>query len=131
MLITFQCPDLEVVESPPVVVKMEAELVTVKEESPGNQAHPDNCLTEEGGKTDAIKQYESQCDTSEHSADESNVTEQKSEHTIETVSEASQAKDSAEREESVDYQKSTKQQETHNSELASLSECCVVEESQG
>ena len=60
-------------------------------------------MTEQGGKTDVSKQYESHSDTSEHSANECNVTEQKSE----TVSEASPPKDFGERVESVNYQKST------------------------
>ena len=108
MFINFQCPESDLVECP-VVVKTEVDSVTVKEESPVEKVSPDECVTQEGGKMlHASKQHESQSqsDTSEHSSDECNVTEEKSEHTVEMVS------DPCENE-----KKSTGAQELHNSEL--------------
>ena len=108
MFINFQCAQSDLVECP-VVVKTEVDSITVKEESPVEKVSPDECVTQEGGKTlDASKQHESQSqsDTSEHSSDECNITEEKSEHTVETVSDPSE-----------NEKKFMGAQELHNSEL--------------
>ena len=111
MFIHFQCPESEVAQCP-LLVKTEVDSITVKEES------PDKCVTQEGGKTlHASKQHESQSDTSEQSSDECKVTDEKSQNTVEMVSDPQETKDSGEKLQSENGEKCTGAQEIQNSEV--------------